>query len=214
MLGIRCPKCGKMMHSFLEGLLRPTYTNLKCPFCNVRLELVNAGLCHFLSGIIFAAVLVLLFVMQLPFIWVWVILLGLLCWFLNVFVVWLLGRWRIWSYELSELSKLKLLSAANAISTIIAGNAYTALQELEKAIPDLVLMDIRLPGMDGLEALKRIKKKYKDIQTIMITAYSSIANRAKALELGANDYMTKPFNNDELIFKIREGLKRNLEKEM
>ena len=152
MLGIRCPKCGKMMHSFLEGLLRPTYTNLKCPFCNVRLELVNAGLCHFLSGIIFAAVLVLLFVMQLPFIWVWVILLGLLCWFLNVFVVWLLGRWRIWSYEFSELSKLKLLSAANAISTIIAGvwvffMAKTFLLPYWKLIADFDLMDERMAEM-------------------------------------------------------------------
>ena len=121
MLGIRCPKCGKTMRFFLEGLLGPTYTNLRCPFCNVQLELVNAGLCHFLSGIIFAAALVSLFVMQPSFIWVWVILLGLLCWFLNIFIVWLLGRWRVWSYELSELSKLRLLSAANAISTIIAG---------------------------------------------------------------------------------------------
>jgi len=121
MLGIRCPKCGKTMRFFLEGLLRPTYTNLRCPFCNVQLELINAGLCHFLSGIIFAAALVSLFVMQPPFIWVWVILLGLLCWFLNIFIVWLLGRWRVWSYELSELSKLRLLSTANAISTIIAG---------------------------------------------------------------------------------------------
>ena len=100
------------------------------------------------------------------------------------------------------------------ISTIIAGNAYAALQEIEKAIPDLVLLDIRLPGMDGLEALKKIKQKYKDIQTIMITAYSSIASRAEALELGANDYITKPFNNDELIFRIKEGLKKSLEKEM
>jgi len=100
------------------------------------------------------------------------------------------------------------------ISTVIAGNAYAAMQEIEKSIPDLVLLDIRLPGMGGLEALKRIKQKYKDIQTIMITAYSSIANRSKALELGANDYITKPFNNDELIFKIREGLNRNLENEI
>lgn len=121
MLGIRCPKCGKTMRFFLEGLLRPTYTNLRCPFCNVQLELINAGLCHFLSGIIFAVALVLLFLIQPPFIWLWIILLGLLCWFLNIFIVWLLGQWRVWSYGLSELSKLRLLSAANAISTIIAG---------------------------------------------------------------------------------------------
>jgi len=98
------------------------------------------------------------------------------------------------------------------ISTIITGSAYAALQELEKAIPDLVLLDIRLPEMDGLEALKRIKQKSKDIQTIMITAYSSITNRTRAFELGANDYITKPFNNDELIFKIREGLNRSPKK--
>ena len=98
------------------------------------------------------------------------------------------------------------------ISTIITGSAYAALQELEKAIPDLVLLDIHLPEMDGLEALKRIKQKSKDIQTIMITAYSSITNRTRAFELGANDYITKPFNNDELIFKIREGLNRSPKK--
>lgn len=101
------------------------------------------------------------------------------------------------------------------ISTIVASNAYIALQEIENAIPDLILLDIRLPGMmDGFEVLDKIKQKYKNIHTIMITAYSSIASRVRALEVGANDYITKPFNNDELIFKIREGLKRSLEKEM
>jgi hypothetical protein len=140
------------MRFFLEGLLRPTYANLRCPFCNVRLELVNAGRCHFLSGIIFAAVLVLLFVMQLPFMWVWVILLGLLCWFLSIFIVWLLGRWGVWSYELSELSKLRWLSSANAISTIIAGvwvlfMTKTLLLPYWKMIVEFDLLDERIDEM-------------------------------------------------------------------
>ena len=149
MLGIKCPKCGKMMRFFLERLLRPANTDLRCPFCNVRLELVNAGRCHFLSGIIFAAALVFLFVMQLPFIWVWIIMLGILCWFLNIFIIWLLGRWEVWSYELSELSKLRWLSAANSVSTIIAGvwvffMIKTLLLPYWKMIADFDLMDERI----------------------------------------------------------------------
>jgi len=149
MLGIRCPECDKTIRFFWDGLLRPAYTSLRCPFCNVRLELVNAGRCHFLSGIIFAAVLVLLFVMQLPFIWLWIILLGPLCWFLNILIVWLLGRWRVWSYELSEIAKLRWLSAANAISTIIAGiwvlfMVKTLLLPYWKMVVDFDLLDERI----------------------------------------------------------------------
>ena len=95
------------------------------------------------------------------------------------------------------------------IKTVIAENAPTALQEIEKIIPDLVLLDIQLPGMNGFEILEKIKQKYEDIYTIMITAYSSIASRARAMALGANDYISKPFNNDELIFKIRNGLEKS-----
>ncbi len=120
MPGVICLKCSKRINFLLERFLRPIYANLRCPFCEARLELVNAGLCHFLSGIIFAAALVLLFLKGVPFLWIWIILLGILCWFLDIFIVWLLGRWEVWSYEVSELSKLELLSAASAVSTIIA----------------------------------------------------------------------------------------------
>jgi len=152
MLGIKCPKCGKTGHSFLEGFLRPTYSSLRCPFCGVRLELVNAGWCHFLSGIIFAVILVFLFIMQLPFMLVWVILSGLLCWFLDVLIVWLFGRWRIWSYELSELVKLRWLSAANTVSTIIAGvwvffMAMMLLLPYWRIVADLDLLDERIDEM-------------------------------------------------------------------
>lgn len=120
MFEIKCPKCGKKVSSFLDKLFRPVHTTVQCPFCRLHLELINAGLCHFISGIIFAAFLVLLFVIQPHFLWVWVILLGIACWFLDVFVVCLLGRWGIWSYALAESSKLRLLSAVNAVSTIVA----------------------------------------------------------------------------------------------
>jgi hypothetical protein len=152
MPGIKCPICGKTGHSFWEGFLRPTYSSLRCPSCNKRLELVNAGRCHFISGIISAAILVFIFFMQLPFLWVWVILLGFLCWFLDVLIVWLLGRWRVWSYELSELVKLRWLSAANTISTIIVGvwvfyMAWTLLLPYWKMIGNFDLMDDQIDEM-------------------------------------------------------------------
>ncbi len=152
MPGVRCPKCGKRIRFFLERFLRPTYASLRCPFCNVRLELVNAGLCHFLSGIIFATALVLLFFMQPPFMWVWIILLGVLCWFLNIFIVWLLGQWGVWYYELSELVKLRWLSAVNVISTVVAGvwvlfMARMLLLPYWKMVADFNLLDERIGEM-------------------------------------------------------------------
>lgn len=152
MPGIKCPKCGKTGHSFWEGFLRPTYSSVKCPFCEVRLELLNAGRCHFISGIIFAAILVFLFVMQLPLMWAWVILSGFLCWFLDVFIVWLFGRWWVWSYEISESAKLRWLSAANTVSTIIVGiwvfyMAWMLLLPYWKMVADFDLLDERIDEM-------------------------------------------------------------------
>lgn len=152
MPGIKCPICGKTGHSFWEGFLRPTYSSLRCSSCDKRLELINAGRCHFISGIISAAILVFIFFMQLPFIWVWVILSGLLCWFLDVFIVWLFGRWWVWSYEISESAKLRWLAAANTISTIIVGvwvfyMAWTLLLPYWKMVGDFDLMDERMDEM-------------------------------------------------------------------
>ena len=73
---------------------------------------------------------------------------------------------------------------------------------MENDIPDLVLLDIRLPKLNGIEVLKRIKEIDEGIKVILITAYSNLSSRNKAVEYGANDYLTKPFDNNDLLERI------------
>jgi len=86
---------------------------------------------------------------------------------------------------------------------------------LETEFPDLVLLDIMLPGEGGIEVLSRLKKsgKTKEIPVIMLTAKSSEYDRVKGLDLGADDYITKPFSVLELTSRIRAVLRRSGQKD-
>jgi DNA-binding NtrC family response regulator len=84
--------------------------------------------------------------------------------------------------------------------------AEQALQALKDSVPDLLLLDIGLPGMSGIEALKRIKELYPDIVVIMITAYEDIATVIAAMKLGAYDYIVKPIHMESLLVTIRNAL--------
>ena len=86
------------------------------------------------------------------------------------------------------------------------GNGKSALKEIEKNIPDLILLDIRLPEMNGIEILQRVKKIKEDLLIIMITAYGDIKTAVKAMKLGAYDYITKPFVNEDLILTVKKAL--------
>lgn len=73
-----------------------------------------------------------------------------------------------------------------------------ALELVEEVQPDLILLDIMLPGRDGIEVCREVRKKY-DMPIIMVTAKDSEIDKVIGLELGADDYVTKPFSNRELI---------------
>ena len=81
-----------------------------------------------------------------------------------------------------------------------------ALNALAKSAPDLVLLDIKLPGMDGVELLQEIKGKWNNLPIIMLTANSDVKSAVKAMKLGAYDYITKPFDDEELILIIKKAL--------
>jgi len=83
-----------------------------------------------------------------------------------------------------------------------AQNGKAALDVLSKNRVDVVLTDVRMPEMDGIELLKTIKNKYSDIQVIVITGYGSIDDAVTAIKYGASDYILKPFSPDEVILKI------------
>ena len=89
-----------------------------------------------------------------------------------------------------------------------AGDAYEALKKLQEKKWDIVLLDIKMPGMDGIELQKRIKEIDKDIITIMITAYASVETAIQALKDGAFDYITKPIDPDELTHIVRNAIEK------
>lgn len=89
---------------------------------------------------------------------------------------------------------------------ITALNGEEAIELTTKSEPDLVIMDVKMPGMDGLETLKRLKEINPKLVVIMMTAYSTTEKAIKAMELGAYDYLTKPFDNRVLIEIIENAL--------
>jgi len=85
-------------------------------------------------------------------------------------------------------------------------SAEALIDALENDLPDLILLDIGLPGMSGVEALKIIKKKHPEIIVIMITAYEDVETVISAMKLGAYDYVVKPLKMDSLITNVRVAL--------
>ena len=79
---------------------------------------------------------------------------------------------------------------------------------IEREEPDLVLLDLMLPAMSGLEVLKQIRRQYPDVVVVIITAFSSIEGAIEAMREGAFDYIPKPFKNEEVLLTIRKGLEQ------
>ncbi|MBE4907892.1 response regulator transcription factor [Bacillus luteolus] len=88
----------------------------------------------------------------------------------------------------------------------------SALEMVEELKPDLILLDIMLPHMDGMEVCREVRKKY-DMPIIMLTAKDSEIDKVLGLELGADDYVTKPFSTRELLARVKANLRRHMLKE-
>jgi two-component system alkaline phosphatase synthesis response regulator PhoP len=82
-----------------------------------------------------------------------------------------------------------------------------ALKEIEDDLPDLLILDVMLPGMDGISILKKVKFEHPEMPVILLTARSAEVDRVLGLELGADDYVTKPFALRELIARIKARLR-------
>jgi DNA-binding response OmpR family regulator len=95
-------------------------------------------------------------------------------------------------------------------NVMVAYNGAAAFKEIEKQLPDLVLLDLMLPDIDGTEVCKALRQRQatKDIPIIMVTAKAEEVDRIVGLELGADDYVVKPFNTRELVLRVKGILKR------
>jgi len=95
---------------------------------------------------------------------------------------------------------------------VTAFNGKTGLELAKKERPDLMLLDIKMPGMDGIEVLRKIKKMKKEIVVIMFTGYGTLETAREAMKLGAYDYVTKPvdlFLLKSLVEEVLEGASKS-----
>lgn len=107
---------------------------------------------------------------------------------------------------ISDIIAFNLENEGYAISKAFDGDE--AIEQFEKVQPDLVILDLMLPKMDGLEVCREIRKT-SAVPIIMLTAKDSEIDKVLGLELGADDYVTKPFSNRELIARVKANLRRN-----
>lgn len=116
--------------------------------------------------------------------------------------------------EPSILQSLSGLLSDEGFEVFTASNGYEALKLIDVESPDLVLLDIWMPGIDGIETLKAIKKNNPSIQVILITGHGTIETAVKATKLGAYDFIEKPLSIDRVIVAINNALNfRRLEEE-
>ena len=98
---------------------------------------------------------------------------------------------------------------------ISADNGKTAISLVEEESPDLVLLDLKLPDLNGIEVLKRLREIDKSLMVLIITAYGSIDTAIAAIRSGAYDYLTKPFDLETILLSVRQALEAsNLKKEV
>jgi DNA-binding response OmpR family regulator len=103
---------------------------------------------------------------------------------------------------------LQFLMEQNGYATMVAFSGEEAMEAVAKHHPDLILLDIMLPVVDGFEVCQRIRENpaWKDIRIVLVTALGSDLNVTKGLDLGADAYVTKPFSNADLVAKVKELL--------
>jgi two-component system response regulator ResD len=90
-----------------------------------------------------------------------------------------------------------------------ARDGKAALAQLAESVPDLIVLDVMLPEIDGLEVCRRVRAEHPDLPIIMLTALGEAEDRIAGLEVGADDYVTKPFSPRELVLRIESVLRRS-----
>jgi len=112
-------------------------------------------------------------------------------------------------HDLVKLLKYNL--EKEGFKTAHTSDGSLVLAEIRRDEPDLVILDLMMPGMDGLEICRQIRRheKYATLSVLMLTARSEEADRVVGLEIGADDYVTKPFSMRELIARVRAVLRRH-----
>jgi len=111
------------------------------------------------------------------------------------------------------LATTKKLLDKRGVNTFVSSNGFDALRLLKERRIDVVILDLKMPGINGVEVLRKIKQNYPDIEVILLTGHASVETAVEGLKLGAFDYLMKPSTIPEIIEKVREAYDRKLVKE-
>src|ERR1039457_1615805 len=106
--------------------------------------------------------------------------------------------------------RLKRLLELDDYEVITAENGLKGLEEFAKFQPDIVLLDIKMPGIDGIEVLERIKKIPNTAEVFIMTGHGGLETAIQAMRNGAFDYMTKPIDYDELEINLKRALEKKV----
>jgi DNA-binding response OmpR family regulator len=109
--------------------------------------------------------------------------------------------------EISYIRAVEINLEARGYQVISAQDGQTALDLVADEAPDLVLLDLRMPGMDGFEVCRRIRD-FTMVPIIMLTALAEDTDKVRGLDTGADDYITKPFSAEELVARVQAVLRR------
>lgn len=103
---------------------------------------------------------------------------------------------------------VQIVLRGKGFDVVTAGDGASALDAFDRVKPDLVLLDLMLPGMDGIEVCRELRRR-SGVPVLMLTARSDTADVVEGLEAGADDYLTKPFEPDELVARIKARVRRS-----
>jgi DNA-binding NtrC family response regulator len=105
-----------------------------------------------------------------------------------------------------EMLSLRLKETGENV--VAAYNGQECLDTLEKTEIDVIILDVKMPGMDGIETLQEIKKRHPLVEVIMLTGHGTIDSAVKGMKLGAYDYLFKPADFDDLTIKLNKARRR------
>lgn len=110
--------------------------------------------------------------------------------------------------EADYLETLVKRLARRGVEAWAVHSGEAALEHLGQQAADVVVLDVKMPGMDGLEALRQIKERHPLVEVIMLTGHANVEVAIEGMELGAFDYLMKPTELDELLFKLQDACAR------
>src|SRR5688572_2429483 len=111
--------------------------------------------------------------------------------------------------ESGILRLIKLELSSQGCRVIVANDGEEALRLAEQQRPDIVILDIIMPDMSGLEVMRRLRER-SGVPVILLTAKDHYEDKVRGLEMGADDYVVKPFNPEELTARVRAVLRRGI----